>query len=76
MQKIKAMKTYQFKTNIKCSGCIEKVTPYLDADKAIKNWKVDTANPDKILTVETDDLTEEMVKSIVAAAGYKAEKEV
>lgn len=67
------MKTYTFKTNIQCSGCIEKITPYLDANNEILSWKVETSNPDKVLTIETDSLSSEMIEQIVKAAGYKAE---
>lgn len=68
------MKQYQFKTNINCSGCVKNVTPYLDANNEIKSWSVDTGNPNKTLTVETENLDEEAVKAIVQKAGFKAEK--
>jgi copper chaperone len=68
------MNTYKFKTNINCSGCVAKVTPVLNENKDIKEWNADTANPDKILTVQTETLTAEQVKTIVNQAGYKAEK--
>lgn len=68
------MKQYQFRTNINCSGCVAKVTPALNETEEIKDWKVDTENPNKILTVETDNLNEEQVKAIVQKAGFKAEK--
>jgi copper chaperone len=68
------MKQYQFKTNINCSGCIAKITPYLEANNEIKSWNVDTNNPNKVLTVETDNLTDEMVETIVKNAGFNAEK--
>jgi copper chaperone len=67
------MKTYQFKTNINCSGCISNITPHLNANKAIKSWKVDTANPNKVLTIETDTLSSDTIEAIVKGAGYKAE---
>ncbi len=67
------MKKYQFKTNINCGGCIASVTPYLNANNEIKHWEVDTANPQKILTVETDNLSNEMIEQIVKKAGFKAE---
>lgn len=67
------MKEYQFKTNINCGGCVAKVTPKLNENPGIKEWKVDTANPKKILTVKTDHLGEDEVKGIVASAGFKAE---
>lgn len=64
---------HQFKTNIMCGSCIAKVTPYLDENSDIRHWDVDIQNPNKILTVETENLTDEMVKEIVMEAGYKAE---
>ena len=67
------MKKLQFKTNIKCGGCVATVTPHLDALEGIENWQVDTNNPEKILTVETERLTVEQVKQAVSAAGFKAE---
>jgi copper chaperone len=68
------MNTYKFKTNINCGGCVAAVTPALNGNKDIKEWNADTANPDKILTVQTESLTAEQVKEIVNKAGYKAEK--
>ncbi len=67
------MKHYQFKTNINCSGCVAKVTPVLNNNEEIKEWSVDTANPSKVLTVQTEYLNEEEVKDLVAKAGFKAE---
>lgn len=67
------MKQYQFKTNINCSGCVAKVTPVLNNNKEIKEWKVDTANPSKVLTVETENLNEEQIRELVSKAGFKAE---
>jgi copper chaperone len=64
---------HQFKTNIMCGSCIAKLTPYLDADNEIKSWEVDTANPQKVLTVEAENLSDENIREIVKKAGYKAE---
>lgn len=47
--------------------------PYLDANNEIKHWHVDFNGPDKILTVETESLSDEMIRQIVKKAGYKAE---
>lgn len=66
------MNTYQFKTNIKCGGCVANVTPHLDGNKEIKEWKVDIAHPDKVLTVQTESLDKEQVRRIVEKAGYQA----
>jgi len=67
------MESLQFKTNINCGGCVAKITPFLNANAEIKNWSVDTTNPAKLLTVETERLSGEEVKQIVNKAGYKAE---
>ncbi len=64
---------HQFKTNINCGGCVAAVTPHLNANSDIKSWEVDTANPQKVLTVETDNLSDEKLREIVKKAGYKAE---
>jgi len=72
MIKIKQMKR-QFKTNIMCSNCIAKVTPFLNANNQIKHWDVDIQNPQKILTVETD-LPGDNIRDILKEAGYKAEE--
>lgn len=67
------MNTLKFNTNINCSGCVGSVTPHLNAIDGIKNWQVDTANPDKILTVETenDAIAEEQIIQVVEKAGFK-----
>ena len=71
--KAKIMKQYQFKTNINCGGCVAKVTPVLNQSDDITEWKVDTNNPSKVLTVNTENLSEEQIKAMVAKAGFKAE---
>lgn len=69
------MDTLKFKTNIKCSGCIAATTPFLNKAAGEGKWKVDTDNPDKILTVETGNgINEKTVIEAVQQAGYTAEK--
>lgn len=67
------MSTYQFKTNMQCSGCVEKVTPYLNGIKAIDKWSVDVTQPQKILIVTGPDGLESEIMSAVQEAGYKIE---
>ena len=67
------MEAVKYKTNIKCSNCIEKVTPYLNAALGENHWEVDITNPAKVLTVAGED-NEATVKEALAKAGYKAEK--
>lgn len=69
------METLKFKTNIKCSGCIETVTPFLNKISTIEHWEVDTASADKILTIQgAPSLSNEQIVSALEKAGYKAEK--
>jgi copper chaperone len=67
------MKTIELKTNIMCGSCVAKVTPVLNETAGIDNWKVDTQNPKKLLTVTTKSLNEADVIKAVEQAGYKAE---
>jgi copper chaperone len=71
--KQKIMSTIKLKTNINCGGCIAKITPFLNDEGDIKAWEVDTPSPQKILTVETDNLNEDEIIQIVQQAGFKAE---
>ncbi len=63
---------YQFKTNINCGGCIAKIAPHMNGNQDIAKWSVDTTNPAKILTVETETLDEAGVTKIVNEAGFTA----
>tara|TARA_R110002072_G_scaffold241151_2_gene399935 strand:- start:781 stop:993 length:213 start_codon:yes stop_codon:yes gene_type:complete len=67
------MKTLKFKTNINCGGCVSKVTPFLNKQEGVDNWEVDTNNPDKILTIESNGATEDEVKTTLQKVGFKAE---
>lgn len=67
------METKKFKTNIKCTGCIATVTPYLDEAVGKQNWEVDLTDPSKILTVKTEN-DKDVVIQALEKAGYKAEQ--
>lgn len=64
------MPKLQFKTNINCQNCVRSVSGFLNDVKNIAQWEVDTANPDKILTVEGENLTKEEVVAAVEDAGF------
>ncbi len=68
------MEKIQFKTNIKCGGCVAQVTPHLNAVDGIRHWQVDTQNPSKILTVEFEGVSSTRIAEAVQTAGFKAEK--
>lgn len=60
----------QFKTNINCGNCVRTVTGFINEVKGIEKWDVDIENPEKILTVEGDELTAEAVIEAVEEAGF------
>lgn len=67
------MGTIKFKTNINCTNCLAKVTPFLDKKEGIHSWNVDIENPDKILTVEAEDLSADDIVKTVKKTGFTAE---
>ncbi|HEX5152838.1 MAG TPA: heavy-metal-associated domain-containing protein [Parafilimonas sp.] len=68
------MEILQFKTNINCGGCVAKVTPGLNETEGIKTWNVDLKSPERILTVETEDVSAKDVINAVNKAGFKIEQ--
>jgi copper chaperone len=66
------METLKFKTTIKCGGCIATVTPFLNQIEGISIWSVDTNSPDRILTVEVENVSSEKITSALNLAGYQA----
>ena len=68
------METIQFKTNIKCSGCVANVTTELNKAAGENNWSVDVQSTDKILTIGLEGITATEIQEAVEKAGYKAEK--
>ena len=67
------METIQFKTNIKCTGCLTKVTPYLNVTVGESNWKVELESPQKNLIVKSSTSANEIITA-VKEAGFEAEK--
>lgn len=67
------MKENKYKTNIKCTGCVATVTPFLDAAVGERNWEVDLNDPSRTLTVNVG-TDKETVIAALQKAGYKAEK--
>ncbi|MBE2206769.1 MAG: cation transporter [Saprospiraceae bacterium] len=61
-------KAMKFKTNIHCSNCVRSVSGFLNEAQGVEHWEVDTAHPDKILTVSGSDA--ETVIAAVEEAGF------
>jgi copper chaperone len=68
------MDTLKFKTTINCGSCVAKVTPVLNDNEKIEKWEVDTANPEKVLTLQGENIDEAEVVKSLQKIGYKAEK--
>ncbi|ASS47247.1 MAG: hypothetical protein A3D31_15490 [Candidatus Fluviicola riflensis] len=68
------METLKFKTTIKCAGCMEKITPFMDEKLSREEWNVDIFTPSKVLTVISDKVTAEEVESTVKKAGFQIER--
>ncbi len=67
------MSKLQFKTNINCGNCVRGVSGFLNEVSTIEHWEVNTEHPDKILTVEGEDVEAADVVSAVEEAGYRIE---
>lgn len=67
------VKTFTFKTNINCSGCVAKVTPFLNETGGIRKWQVNTNDPSKILTVESGSLSADEIITAVKKGGFNIE---
>lgn len=63
----------KFKTNINCNNCLNTVTPFLNQEMDIEEWKVDLEHPDRILSARLDGDDAEAVIQAVEKAGFKAE---
>ncbi len=68
------METLKFKSNIKCTGCLKKVTPHLNNAKGIITWDVELEHPEKIVTVEGEGITAGQISDAVSKAGFKVEQ--
>jgi len=66
------METTRFKTTIKCSGCVAKVTPFLNEALGENSWEVDVNDASKVLTV-TGESDRTRIINAVEKAGFKAE---
>ncbi|HEY8397499.1 MAG TPA: cation transporter [Flavihumibacter sp.] len=67
------MPDLKFSTNIKCSGCVEKITPYLNELVGTNNWSVDLNDPERTLTItHAQPISAKAVIAALEKAGYQA----
>jgi copper chaperone CopZ len=67
------MEPLKFKTNIKCSACVAKVTIPLNETVGEGKWSVDLTNPSRILSVDGR-VNETKMKEALEKVGYTAER--
>lgn len=66
-------KTYKFKTNINCGGCVAKVSSNLNSADGICHWDVDLANANKTLTVHSIGISQDEIIEAVKDKGFSIE---
>ena len=65
------MDNKKFNTNIKCTGCVAKVTPHLNELLGETEWEVDLNDPSRTLTIKGS-VDDQEVQQALAKAGYRA----
>jgi len=68
------MSEARFKTTIQCNGCLSKVTPKLNEFLEEQSWSVDLESDDRILTVNDDNVSVDVVVSAVKSVGFEIEE--
>ena len=71
------MENLQFKTDLKCAGCMYAIKPYMDSLEGIESWDVDLESPEKRIRVvsslsDQEDVCQAVEKAFTMA-GYTAE---
>jgi cation transport ATPase len=64
--------TVQLKTNLRCQSCLQTIQPGLDAMPGVVRWSADLSSPDKLLTVEGNQVSSEQVAGLLERHGFTA----
>lgn len=69
------MNTQEFTTNLKCSGCVAQITPFLNEIAGAGNWQVNLEDASKTLTVQTPGVVDAgAILQALEKAGFKGAK--
>ena len=68
------MEVLVFKTNLRFKKQINAVTPHINTLQGILRWNVDLYDKDKILRIESTDLSARAVEDTLQQAGYFCEE--
>ena len=67
------MEILKFRTSIQTEEDLEKVTPLLNNESSIHQWKLDTSSDEHILNVSGNEPDPQVVKNLLQEAGYEAD---
>ena len=70
------MTTLRVKTDLRCGACVESIRPLFDAEPGVNRWTADVSTPDKLLTVEGNDISAKRVGELLQSKGYHVLAEV
>lgn len=70
------MTTVRVKTDLRCGACVASIRPLFDAEPGVRSWTADVSTPDKLLTVEGNDISVKRVGELLNAKGYHVLSEV
>jgi hypothetical protein len=68
------MEVLVFKTNLRFKKQIDAVTPHINNLQGVARWNVDLDDTDKILRIESVDLSPRSVEATLQQAGYFCEE--
>ena len=68
------MEVLVFKTNLRFKKQINAVTPHINNLQGVARWNVDLDDTDKILRIESVDLSPRSVETTLQQAGYFCEE--
>ena len=68
------MEVLVFKTNLRFKKQINAVTPHINNLHGVTRWNVDLYDKDKVLRIESQDLSPRKVEAILQQAGYFCEE--
>lgn len=67
------MKNYQFKTNLKCGGCVQAITNPLNNLAGVVKWEADVNHPERILSIVLEEGIEpQSVQNVLKIAGFES----
>lgn len=68
------MEILVFKTNIRSKRQLEVIMPHLQKIEGIRQWNVDMHDKDKVLRVQSVDVSPHIIERTVREAGYICEE--